>query len=401
MGTLYFKGRSYTPSDVEANPSGSPTDILETVGIGGTVYDLAGGVIDNILLYTLQQGARWETFPNPNSDCPLIVEALGGGGVIARVEVDVSKLPSRDGGDYYVTVCSIPNIQKNVNMATSNSGATINISVNDVFDTSLYSVKVYRRIGNSIIDYFNPQIYSLEEREVGIWIDNKPLYQKTFDLNNVVVSDNTWTNDILSTHDTGIHILNYNGVFGLGSTNYEFGQFAYYRNSSEYFTVTLSDNDSINIRPNMNAGTPVTLNRVTIWYTKDIDTPGSGQYNTLGVPNHHYDDTEKIVGTWFGETLYERTFNIQQSLSVGDNQIPLNIPNFKELIDVHGRAYCNAIHNIQIPMISGNMSQYVVNPWEYDSNGNLHLEIGSVYISENVITDVYITLQYTKTQGGA
>ena len=106
-----------------------------------------GGGSDKKLIYTLEQGQRWESFSNPNSGSPLIIEACGGGGVIARVEVDVSKLPSREDGDYYVTVCQIPNAQgQNVNMATNNNNDTIYISTSATYSSAMY-VKVYKSVG--------------------------------------------------------------------------------------------------------------------------------------------------------------------------------------------------------------------------------------------------------------
>lgn len=152
-----------------------------------------------------------------------------------------------------------------------------------------------------------PMIYSTEEREVGAWIDNKPLYQKTFNLMNQTLSDNTWNNNVLNT--TGISIKSYKGYFSLGSVS--IFPYEYYRNNGEFFTcVTNATNSDLNIRPNMNAGTPVYVGIVTLLYTKDADAPGSGSYGALGVPMEHYDGVERVVGTWQGETLYQKTFNV-------------------------------------------------------------------------------------------
>lgn len=29
----------------------------------------------------------------------------------------------------------------------------------------------------------------------------------------------------------------------------------------------------------------------------------------MGVPTVHYDDTERVIGTWFGETLYQKSYH--------------------------------------------------------------------------------------------
>lgn len=38
------------------------------------------------------------------------------------------------------------------------------------------------------------------------------------------------------------------------------------------------------------------------------DVAGSGSYNTLGVPMTHIDGSEQVVGTLFGETLYQKSY---------------------------------------------------------------------------------------------
>lgn len=104
---------------------------------------------------------------------------------------------------------------------------------------------------------FSPIIYSEEEREVGVWTDNKPLYAKTVTTGGSVPSGATLV-----------------------------------------YRQELSNKDCI-------------------YYTKDSDVAGSGEYNTLGIPNVHYDGNEKVIGTYFGETLYEKTVNTGGSVPSG------------------------------------------------------------------------------------
>ena len=180
------------------------------------------------------------------------------------------------------------------------SDTTINIKSS----ASAYLTTYTKITGLKFCGTLAPMIYSTEEREVGVWVDDKPLYQKTFDLTSQAFTDNTWNNGILGT--TGISIKSYKGYFNLGTG--AIFPYEYYRNNSEFFTVVTDANASdINVRPNMNAGTPVYAGIVTIWYTKDSDVAGSGSYGSLGVPMEHYDNTERVVGTYFGDTLYQKT----------------------------------------------------------------------------------------------
>jgi hypothetical protein len=95
---------------------------------------------------------------------------------------------------------------------------------------------------------FSPIIYSDVEREVGVWRDNKPLYAKTVTTGGSVPSGATL-----------IH-----------------------REALEGYDC--------------------------ICYTKLADVAGSGEYNTLAVPNVHYSTDEQVIGTWIdGKTLYQKT----------------------------------------------------------------------------------------------
>lgn len=153
----------------------------------------------------------------------------------------------------------------------------------------------------------NPACYSEAEREVGTWTDGKPLYQRTFDLSNVTLNDNAWTNNVLGT--SGINIKKFEGYFGLVGYYSRFS-LDYYRNNAEYFTsVTNSDSSDLNFRPNMNAGVGVRGDIVTIWYTKNSDVAGSGMYTSMGTPTVHYSTVEHVVGTWInGKPIYERSY---------------------------------------------------------------------------------------------
>ena len=133
---------------------------------------------------------------------------------------------------------------------------------------------------------FAPQIYSLTEREVGTWIDNKPLYQKS------IAFDNTSSTN-LSIDVVGL------GIDSLIETklwdkNTGFQVNSYYNTAEDQVHAYYDETGYIHIR----RGTAFAgAGYVTLLYTKTTDTAGSGQYNTLGVPTRHYDTTEKVVGT--------------------------------------------------------------------------------------------------------
>lgn len=131
-------------TNVEANPTDTPTDTLNTIRIGDTVYDIAGGGgTGKTSIYTLTAGAQWETFTVQDADKTLIIEAKNAGQIF-EWEIYSSALPDRSGGaDVYRTLGQIPTTNTNVNVAMGNNGTTVYISTNAVYDTSTASIKAY------------------------------------------------------------------------------------------------------------------------------------------------------------------------------------------------------------------------------------------------------------------
>lgn len=179
-------------------------------------------------------------------------------------------------------------------------------------DALIYKNTIYGGGGAMRGNYFNPIIYSTEERVVGVWINNKPLYQKTLVFENYSSSD---YKDVSALNieevvaSWGEH-KQANGEYSLS--------FPYYENSNWYSLMTFDKtNEHYYVYCSSNMANSYPYLYVTIQYTKTTDVAGSGSYTTLGVPAHHYDGNEKVVGTWFGETLYEKTVTTGGSVPSG------------------------------------------------------------------------------------
>lgn len=152
---------------------------------------------------------------------------------------------------------------------------------------------------------FSPVIYSDVERVIGVWRDNKPLYQRTVEISNVSY-DSNW-------HSVAHGISNIEFVAQIKGIM---------KTTSNYFY-----NCDV-FRPSTTLGvvmevTATNINYINSWidnadklyvtllYTKTTDVAGSGDYNTYGVPTVHYDTNEQVIGTWItGKPLYERTFSL-------------------------------------------------------------------------------------------
>lgn len=254
-------------------------------------------------------------------------------------------------------------------------------------------------------EYYNPIIYSEEEREVGVWIDNKPLYQKT-----ILTQTSTTSNSIEALHNISNlgEVVHYETNFRFKTNDYDQRRFIpqFYSDMSSTYSATLYYIDSTKMYlyygdwlKSMTSGEQ-TL-KITLWYTKDSDTAGSAQYTTLGVPAVHYSTDEQVIGTWIdGKPLYQKTYSINETIYNQDKTIDVSSLNIKKYINGYGTFIRNV--NWASPVI------YIETPFNlYESNYNhSYLRFGKsnntidygVTLGDNeTATDITITIQYTKT----
>ena len=182
--------------------------------------------------------------------------------------------------------------------------------------------------GNKIsggINYITPECYSTEEREVGCWVDGKPLYQKSVATGGSVPSGATLIQRIVQT---------------------------------EYDTLL---------------------------YTKTTDTAGSGTWTPQGVPTHHYSTDEHIVGTYLGETLYEKTWDFDSDITIPssvwtDTTIKVSDYDIDKIVDIKATNSSGTGWNV----FSANTDQ-------------TYVQLLQTRLNSGAITLRYLTLQYTKT----
>lgn len=171
-------------------------------------------------------------------------------------------------------------------------------------DGVLYCIK---DVGGA--DSFPPLIYSDEEREVGVWRDGKPLYEKVFQGTLTNPSTNTLIDlvDIASLNvDT---VCNIDGTAHIYSSSFNrwlsmgINLIYQYNVSSKYICLVQSYSSQCTFDY-----------KVILQYTKTTDTAGSGTWTTQGGYAHHYSTSEKVIGTWIdGKPLYERVVTDSRS----------------------------------------------------------------------------------------
>ena len=170
-------------------------------------------------------------------------------------------------------------------------------------------------------DKFRPVIYSEDEREIGVWTDGKPLYQKTYIVNNISADTeidlnipniekviNQW-----GTWDRTNGINNGPWTYDLNAVN----ETSFATNFIVLCRVKIGPNKLYIGYPSTAAYGTISEIRCTIQYTKTTDFPGSGKWTPQGVPAKHYSTDEHVIGTWVnGSTIYEKTFVLTSSLTI-------------------------------------------------------------------------------------
>lgn len=267
------------------------------------------------------------------------------------------------------------------------------LTLEEVSNGTNTDIRILKIIGIKWETMQTALIYSEEEREVGVWTDGKPLYQKTVNMGTLAAQ-------------------NYKTVLfsDVGISNLE---------HVAYIDIVINDTHNVNFnRPdNVNTefysqltatgiflrtySTAITRAIATIQYTKTTDTAGSGIWTTTGEYAHHYSTDEHIVGTWVdGSTLYEKTIVINNPASGGDwVEYDIGVPNLNKVIKQEGTwdrdvgssgiwTYdLNAVNEL-----SWN-NNYIVNARIRNGTKKLAVYVGSQYSCPQL----RFTFQYTKT----
>lgn len=229
---------------------------------------------------------------------------------------------------------------------------------------------------------FQPIIYSETEREIGVFTDGKPLYQKTFIFpSSVTIPKETWTT---VTNISSLNVDNLVSCIGQPTDSQSASVNAY--NNAGNLQIFLSFAWAIRI--------------ITIQYTKTTDTAGSGTWTPQGVPAHHYSTDEQIVGTWIdGSTIYEKTIDFGTLPAQTIKGVSANIAtNLDKVVCIDGigiKSNDNTFIKLPYKATDGGTADL----W-YDRVGQYGLSNDCVVINTNADFSSFsgiVTLRYTKT----
>ena len=245
--------------------------------------------------------------------------------------------------------------------------------------------------GTGEIIKFSPNIYSLSEREIGVWINGKPLYEITIDCGNAPNNSTANYSTGLSNVETIFIVDGF--LFDSPSTSSLPLNLVRPEDSTYSNGCLLTSSTNIRVITKYDRSSYEVYVRVR--YTKTTDVPGSGHYTTTGGEAHHYSTSEQVVGTWVdGSTLYEKTIYYDNQDGITDtSQHDYEIATIQNivLINSSGTVVNNTTGNSYgIPYSVGSKGVTVV----YKSNSTLYLRsIGDTW-SNN--WKFYITIQYIK-----
>ena len=372
-----------------------------------------GGGSNVSITPTLQSGTKIADFEIDGVSGALYAPSGGGGGgggssqTIADVLWSGTATPSTTGTDItlnhaisdydfivfiieqgagYSSVVTVPTSELTVGEAyinTGYSGSQMDVFFTYVTDTSI-NVKssasaqptTYTKIvGLKICGTLAPMIYSTEEREVGVWVDDKPLYQKSYLLSTPIEISSSGV-------DVSSYIDNYQDIecFVRGQASYT--DTAYPKQGADIWIGY----DSSTLKVYCSEG--CWANVITLLYTKTTDVAGSGSYGSLGIPMEYYDDTERVVGTYFGDTLYKKT--IRQT-DVNGNPSDWTLIETMSGVDEYVKSEAKFINN------SSNItfSQYYVSISFRNSTKGIYYFIREM--GSGVRGDLEVTVYYTKS----
>ena len=406
--SLVVNGEAIIP--IEPNPEDETTEDLESIKIGDTVYKLKGGGGGGGEQYTCDLLFENDPLPSPTigtndvTRTYTLTQSIDDYDAVYVIGYSVYSSSAKTIShsnlvlkpDYYLPITNTVDNPFELNgghkdtnrrlwfsFPTSTSIQTIANRTESNSEPILYKVYGLKFTSSVTVDY--PEIYSEDEREIGVWTDGKPLYQKTIYLG-TLTRDTSWhfVNHNISDIDTVVRIT---GKINNGNSSELYWYDLPIHRANSNNGITIGANETViqymNSWLSPNADCSVNLR-----YTKTTDQPGSGQWLPGGTTAIQYSEKEQIVGQWTdGKTLYQKTFYFASMTKKTYYNGESNVDN----------AFC-----IAVSIGTEQTSPSYVSTSSVAGSKSIDCEVNNNVMqfwasSENDLSNVYITMQYTKT----
>lgn len=232
-------------------------------------------------------------------------------------------------------------------------------------------------------------IYSEDEKEVGVWINSKPLYQKTIGFGAIPANSINYqiTLGLLNVDE----ITKIRATGNIGNSFFALPLLQSASLFSEYgVNVQAYDKSTDKLRIDTGSRMSLDSGYVTVQYTKTTDTAGSGLFVPSGAVAHHYSTTEQVVGTWVdGKPLYEKTIYIENPTA--GEYYAHGVENVKRIIIHEVTGLRNGQWNCGI-FNTNSGDRLTILAYPTSGNSGLYTDF-----SMTSLKDLYIVLRYTKT----
>ena len=364
---LQFVGGANVSDDATNNKT--IVDLASAGGIDGVFIDT-----DNIIQASTTITSSADVSYTATEDCIIIFELANASGNSANIKVNDIKI-----WEQY----DAQSINQFSNYIFLKKGQIIKF--HHTFTSSNGSYTVYGIQTGTTHSKFQPIIYSLEERVIGVWKDGKPLYEKTIEIGSVNAGQSKDVNHNIS----NFGILVDFSCSAFNTVENKWNVIPRVDNADNYQRGISVSDSSITIGQSSNAQA-LTNCYATLRYTKTTDTAGSGTWTPQGVPAVHYSTDEQIIGTWMGETLYQKSFYSDSALST-HTSISHGISNLDLVIDCK---CCIRTSNksYQLPITTNQgVAEIDITPT------NIDIDLSSQYVSIRATGGYSVTIQYTKS----
>ena len=385
---LFQNGGGGGGSNVIPNPQGDATDELEKLQIENTIYGLptaigaVGLFVDTsrVIKEATSITANTDFSYTATEDCFVRYSLVTAANAQASAKID----------DVQVFITYIPS---NVGVLTLGDSAYLKrgqtITFRQSYTQANGSYTVYGLLRGSEGGIYVPACYSSEERQVGVWRDGKPLYQKTIDCG---YAPNNSTKQTLHNISNIDKIVNHFGM-GWSDVNNTYYPIPFVQRSNVTYQIQMGANrTAIEIATGSNLFTAVYI-YATIQYTKTTDTAGSGIWTPSGAYAMHYSTDEQVIGTYLGETLYQKTVDLGALPNATTKEVLHNISNLDYVTSCEITAK-NPTTGIQITIPTANTAylNQQIQAWTSDTKVHIRTAVDySAYSKANA------TLRYTKT----
>ena len=373
---------------VVANPAGKPTDDLETIQIGNDIFNVVGSGSGGTVFMSDYYSEDEQVVGRWTDGKPLYQKMfdLGQDTTISSSSWTDTSILNTFNIDKIIAVHAMASdgtCRSIAATAKSSNYIALQIAENSQRNVRYFVLQYTKTTdaagtgptkGNLI---YLPALYSKEEREVGVWHDGKPMYQRTFE----------GTSQITTSGDEVSVQLDLQNVDKI--CNFWGGVYQQNRNQSGLYFAPYQVNAAGLSRWKIGStwasaqyGSDMRY-RITVQYTKTTDQPGSGTWTPEGQLAHHYSTSEHIVGTWIdGSTVYEKSWDCGSNILIGANtwvtSLNIDSTNINIVLEAHGN--------------HADGTMYVL---EVDPTRSSHTLLG--LRAPNQANIRYFTLRYTKS----